>query len=1014
MGRVIILLSIFFLSNGTQNPLYSQSKVALKLHKKAAKKLSAWQSPHQQWKHIGEIKIDTFSIDPENAVLEIKFSTPLSYIPVREDNFQLTINSIRETLGRKFSNYNIQILTDGQELSTLIPNYYRKSMGIDRDRFKSIEDQRIPIVRRLENEIPTKGLYNRNIAMWHSHGWYYEAKLDRWEWQRARLYGTVEDIFPLTFVLPYLTPMLENSGANVFLARERDTQIQEVIVDNDRQPKYSSLGRSNIQDIETKSPGFLLKDTLFAGENPFQMGTHMRYRSTTRENEFLRYVPHIPKDGDYAVYVSYVQSDDNISNAKYIVYHTGGTSEFLVNQKIGGGTWVYLGTFDFQSGADARIGSVLLSMKSDEKGWVTADAVKFGGGMGNIARKPAEELIPNQWSLKGGTKDVEQEIPKVDTEYVEWKTSQKDRYMEGARYYLQFSGFPDSLVYSLNEGKNDYNDDYQSRGEWVNYLMGAPNGPNVNRNAEGLKIPIDLSLAFHTDAGITPKDTVIGTLGIYSSDRDEGKFPDGQSKLVNRDLTDMIQSEIVHDIRTQFNANWSRRGLWNKQYSEAWRPNVPAMLLELLSHQNLTDMRFGHDPLFKFAVSRAIYKGMLKFIAFQQGTDYVVQPLPVNHFSIKKTNENMIQLSWAAVLDPLEPSAVPTKYKVYERIGNSGFDNGQIVEGTSKDLEISEFGEIYSYKITALNEGGESFPSEILSVGFVENKKLPILVVNGFDRVAAPAIVDEGEFAGVAHWEDEGVPDKFNLGYIGEQYDFDRNSPWLDDDSPGWGASYGNMEGAQIPGNSFDFTLVHGQSIMEAGYSFVSTSDEAFSTPKFDLKLYQTVDFIFGEEKTTPSKSGDLFQVFDAEIQSKITQFTEQGGNVFASGAYLGSDHILNKDTLTQAFANDVLHFKWRTNHAVKIGNISVTDYSSQIFNGSWDFNTNYHEKIYKVEAPDAIEPAGEGAVSAFRYDETNASAGTAFNGNYKTVILGFPFETIIDKNERSKLMDQILSFFDD
>ncbi len=60
---------------------------------------------------------------------------------------------------------------------------------------------------------------------------------------------------------------------------------------------------------------------------------------------------------------------------------------------------------------------------------------------------------------------------------------------------------PDTLVYNLNDNKNDYNDDYQSRAEYGNYLMGAPFGPNKNRDEKGLGIPIDLSLAFHTDAG---------------------------------------------------------------------------------------------------------------------------------------------------------------------------------------------------------------------------------------------------------------------------------------------------------------------------------------------------------------------------------------------------------------------------------------------------------------------------------------------------------------------------------
>lgn len=995
------------------NALFAQSKKDLKLYKRATKNLAGWVNPVKEWYHTGEMKMDTIILNSKMHIIEVRFSNSLSFMPVREDNFELTINSIKERLGKKFKKYNVQVITDEQRLETLIPNYYRKSMDLDPDRFTPTEDQRISIVRRLENEIPDKGLYKQNIALWHSHGWYYEAKLDRWEWQRARLYTTVEDIFPMTFVLPYLTPMLENAGANVFLPRERDTQIHEVIVDNDLSSEDSEIVLSGIDPELINTSGFMKRDTLFVGENPFQMGSHLRFPSSKEDERYLDYIPNFPKGGDYAVYVSYRQSDQNITDAKYTISHSGGKTEFLVNQQISGGTWVYLGTFHFIKGKSPKQGAVRLSAQSNESGWITADAVRFGGGMGNIARRPADEILPNQWSLKGGQKGVEQLSRKINPDQLQWKTSQKPRYMEGARYYLQYSGAPDSLVYSLNESKNDYNDDYQSRGEWVNYLMGDPNGPAADRSSEGLRIPIDLSLAFHTDAGVTPKDSIIGTLAIYSSVRDDGKFPNGQSKMINRDLTDMIQSEIVHDIRAQFKPDWSRRGLWNKQYSEAWRPNVPAILLELLSHQNLTDMSYGHDPRFKFAVSRAIYKGMVKFLAFQNNTNYVIQPLPVDHFSISRINDKMIRLSWEPVLDSLEPSAIPARYRVYERIGDLGFDNGQIIHENFMDFEAEEYGLIYGFKVTAINEGGESFPSEILSFGLVENDKKPVLVVNGFDRVSAPAIFDEGDFAGMAHWDDEGVPDKYNIGYTGEQYDFDRKSPWLDDDSPGWGASYGNMEGKLIPGNSFDNTIVHGKAIMDDGYSFISTSDEAFSDPDFDLNTYKSIDLIFGEEKTTSSFSGELFTVFDKAIQTKITEFTLQKGNVFVSGAYVGSDFMINDDTIARAFANNILHFKWRTNHAVKSGKVYSTDYSGQIFNGQWNFNTKYHPTIYKIEAPDAIEPYGENAITAFRYKENNTSAGTAFSGEYKTVVLGFPFETIINEKERFQLMKQILKYFD-
>ena len=38
------------------------------------------------------------------------------------------------------------------------------------------------------------------------------------------------------------------------------------------------------------------------------------------------------------------------TDASYTVYHAGGATRFEVNQQIGGGTWVYLGTFRFEAG----------------------------------------------------------------------------------------------------------------------------------------------------------------------------------------------------------------------------------------------------------------------------------------------------------------------------------------------------------------------------------------------------------------------------------------------------------------------------------------------------------------------------------------------------------------------------------------------------------------------------------------------------------------------------------------
>ena len=79
----------------------------------------------------------------------------------------------------------------------------------------------------------TAGLGGRHLSVWASHGKYYEAKQDSWQCQRPALFGTNEDLFTTTIVLPYLIPMLEKSGAIVLSPRERDLQPEEIIVDND-------------------------------------------------------------------------------------------------------------------------------------------------------------------------------------------------------------------------------------------------------------------------------------------------------------------------------------------------------------------------------------------------------------------------------------------------------------------------------------------------------------------------------------------------------------------------------------------------------------------------------------------------------------------------------------------------------------------------------------------------------------------------------------------------------------
>jgi hypothetical protein len=571
------------------------------------------------WRNVGRIGIDSLKVQRTSQVITIYLNPNITHIAVREPLVLSFDAYVKHLLGRRFRDYELELITRERPVIEFVPNYHRsETVAADSSRIRK-RVKATPLLQRSGQSGFTAGLTDHHIAIWHSHGYYYNAAKDRWQWQRARLFGTIEDLFPMEYVLGYLAPMLENAGANVFIPRERDIQPNEVIVDMDGSTGNSILELSGGEgEWQILPEGFAYRDTLFDRQNPFTLGSHMAIKAN--KGATLKYIPEIPEDGEYAVYLSWARSERPADDVQGKVHYAGGSAGFTVNQKMGYGTWVYLGKYFFRAGVYPQSGSLEILTTSQSDAIITADAVRFGGGMGNIARRPADYILPNRLSATDGSQVDTKLEEHVARNEVSWKTSGVPRYMEGARYYLQYTGMPDTLVYWQTDGKNDYNDDFMSRGEWVNYMMGSPLGPQKDRSANGLGIPIDLVVAFHTDAGVTPSDSVIGTLAIYSAQRDEGLFPDGVSRLASRDLTDLIQDQVVEDIRALYNPRWTKRAIWDRQYSEAWRPNTPAMLLELLSHQNLADMRYGLDPQFQFAVSRAIYKGILRYLAHNHGT----------------------------------------------------------------------------------------------------------------------------------------------------------------------------------------------------------------------------------------------------------------------------------------------------------------------------------------------------------------------------------------------------------
>jgi hypothetical protein len=997
---LVICISIFFLiPTGSRAQDISKEvryKIGDYLTELVAKDIKAYP-----------VGIDTVII-ARNTV-KIFAGENLSYVPLSRNDVNNIYAYVKGLLPEKYKKYHVQVISDTQPIENLVAFGKKK-----KELFANKLDK--PLVSNLSRPYSAKrGLDGHHLAIWQSHGWYYEQKLARWEWQRARIFQTVEDLYTQSYVLPYLVPMLENAGANVLIPRERDASRYEIIVDNEGSTAGSTYTEKTGEEQWTTGEGNGFANTQASyldGENPFTMGTYRQIKTISKGEESLcEWIPDIPKKGEYAVYVSYRTLPKSTDNARYTIYHTGGKTEFKVNQRMGGGTWIFLGFFGFDEGENDNC-KITLTNRSDKSGRIlTADAVKIGGGMGNIARLPHPSglVTPNTKSSDVIDSNAKQIAVKI--EYSP-EVSGYPRIKEASRYWLQWAGMPGD-IYNKSESKNDYNDDYQSRGAWVNYIAG---GSSVLPNSDGLNIPIDLAMAFHTDAGTTLNDSIIGSLGIYMTHTGGERFANGKTRWASRDLTEAIMNEVVTDIRRQYEPEWTRRALWNRSYSEARTPQVPTMLLELLSHQNFADMRYGLDPRFRFTVSRAIYKGMLKFVAAQYGFDYVVQPLPVNSFSAEFSGDESVRLRWSPTEDVSEPTAMPASYVVYTRRGEGGFDNGQIVNGTSVILPITKDC-IYSFRIAALNEGGQSFPSEILSVCRKSDERGQVLIVNGFDRLSAPqSFDDKAGIAGFVDAQDHGVPDGVEHHYIGSQYDFRRVRPWLDDDAAGFGASNADYESSSVAGNTFDYPLVHGTSIASAGFSFVSAGRDAVVRGDVELGSYGAVDLILGKQRQTKIGRGvhpAEFKTFPAGLQQKIADYCSQGGNIFVSGAYVGSDLWEADEPLDsdKQFATDVLHYTLRTGHAAVTGRARSVASPFPVFKGEVEFYTKLNPEWYAVESPDGIEPAGEGAYTQFRYSENNLSAGVVYDGAYRTCVLGFPFETIKDSGKRDGLMEAILTF---
>lgn len=866
-----------------------------------------------------------------------------------------------------------------------------------------------PVVQRVSIPAPAPraGLVGRHLVVSPSHGWTWHRE-GRWQYQRARLFTTVEDQLPMSFINPFLIPMLENAGAVVFSARERDFQTAEVIVDNDGADLGSTFTTTGTwKTIEGAGwrggrPALVSMDV-----QPFELGTTMTSTSADAE---ATYTPEFPRTGHYGVTMAWRAAPTNSPAVPVLIRHRGGETRVLVNQQASGGTWVHLGFYEFDAGSNAATGSVVVRREGAAPAdandpaatTISIDAVRFGGGMGNVA--PGNAI------------------------------SGKPRYAEGALYWLHYAGAPAAITGIESPSEKHFGQNYwrdiAGRAEWPNYLFSAPNlrktDPVPPPRADA--VPIDLMVNWHTDAGQDDKG-IVGTLAIYRLADQQGEvtFPDGRTRLLNRDLAAMVQDEILRTVRANYSSTWQRRALMEGNYGEARRPNVPTVLLELLAHQNVHDMQYGLDPRFRRDVSRAVYKACLRFVAASNNVEAVVTPLEPTHLAARHLGDGKVEVTWRAQLDEIEPTAVSTGFIVQRSDDGVAFDNGTYVtEATFTDDGVPA-GQARYYRVIASNDGGVSMPSSVVGVRWLADAE-PVLVVDGFDRLAPPALVWSPQAQGFDRRVDPGVGYVATYGLVGDQYDFDPKSPWVNDlESPGHGASRNDHEGTLEPGNTFDHVRVMGATLTRLDRAFDSCTQAAFARAKTSSK---TIVWIAGRQRTTlpprgmtetgmPDRMEPAFEVLTEASRKRLADHLAGGGRLLISGAYVGEDltvgPLANRDSVR--FARETLGILSATARPSSLQSVvphgdvaTLADLGTVRYAADLQQPINLEETSYPVPTAEAYRRAGRGATVLLDHVE---SADAAAIRTRRTIVVGFPLETVVPVEKRDRLVKGLLEELD-
>ena len=531
-------------------------------------------------------------------------------------------------------------------------------------------------------------LSGKAVYLSQCHGWIWYDSLGRFSTQRGNVYDTVEDFHNPEAANHYLAAMLENAGAAVFTVKDRGMNPESVVIDNDAPASGGSYTEQG-SDFEDFGDGWGAAATWPYGHDPFDTGTTRRFPADGGGS--VSWVPDVPSEGWFTVYVAWDSDSDNAQDAHYRIVHPGGTIDRWFDQTVHGSTWQYLETLWLPAGQGGL--EVQLIADSEQSGrWLSADAVRVGGGMGDVERHG--------------------------------EVTGRPRWEEGGILNAQFNGAPTSVYDPYGDGDGS---DPSSRSRWAAWEH--PSGEDA------------VYLSWHSNAAATV-DTGRGT-STYIYEGDHGGAATG-----SYELAEAVQSELVNAFDSLWESGWTDRGVKSAAFSEvnpSHNGEMPAALVELAFHDHTIDVEYLKHPRFRHDASRAMLRGIVRYFAERDGQAPHFPPEAAVDLAVVHGADGALELSWSAgpVGDPYGDAA--SGFVVYSSPDGKAWDSGTEVQASPHRLGTRPGQSVY-LRVAAVNDGGLSLPSEVLGARRSPDGWAPVLVVAAFDRLEVSNLV----------WEDVG------------------------------------------------------------------------------------------------------------------------------------------------------------------------------------------------------------------------------------------------------------------